>query len=93
MRKLQHGRTQDHTRMRGEHLSFASDTLAPLIAHIFNRALSEGFPHSWAMNTFTPIHEAGDQSDPGNYRIIMIGHLLAKLYGAVLEMELSSMEF
>ena len=91
IKKLQHGRAQDHTGMRGEHLVFASHTLAPFIAHLFNRALVEGFPHTWSTNTIAPIHKAGDRMDPGNYRTIMIGHILAKLYGSILEDELSTL--
>ena len=37
-----------------------------------------------------PIHKSGDTVDPGNYRTIMIGHTMAKIFGAVLEAELSS---
>ena len=42
------------------------------------------------MHTIIPIHKAGDPLDPGTYRSIMIGHTMAKLYGAILEVELSS---
>ncbi|MCO5606122.1 hypothetical protein L7F22_060309 [Adiantum nelumboides] len=42
------------------------------------------------MHTIVPIHKSGDPLNPSNYRTIMIGHTLAKLYGAVLEAELSS---
>ena len=42
------------------------------------------------MHTIVPIHKAGDVLDPGTYRTIMIGHVLAKLYGAILEEELST---
>ncbi|MCO5598488.1 hypothetical protein L7F22_052585 [Adiantum nelumboides] len=42
------------------------------------------------MHTIVPIHKSGDPLDPGKYRTIMIGHTLAKLYGAILEAELSS---
>ena len=41
------------------------------------------------MNTMAPIHKGGDPMDPNTYRTIMIGHTLAKLYGAVMEAELS----
>ena len=57
---------------------------------MFNRALTEGFPPEWTMHTIVPIHKAEDVMDPGNYRTIMIGHVLAKLYGAILEAELST---
>ena len=42
------------------------------------------------MHTIVPIHKAGDAMDPGNYRTIMIGHVLAKLYGAIMEAELNT---
>lgn len=59
--------------------------------HWVNRALVEGFPPTWTMNTISPIHKARDAMDLGNYRTIMIGHILAKLYGLVLEAELSAL--
>ena len=86
---LQHRRAADHTELRGEHFIYAATTLAPLITHLFNRALAEGLPDSWTMHTIVPLHKAGDRMDPANYRTVMIGHLLAKTYGAVLEAELS----
>ena len=90
IRRLQHGRAADHTGLQSEHFIYAVDTLAPILAHLFNRALTEGLPAEWTMHTIVPIHKAGDQLDPSNYRTIMIGHTLAKLYEAVLEEELSS---
>ncbi|MCO5562838.1 hypothetical protein L7F22_016473 [Adiantum nelumboides] len=57
---------------------------------LFNRALAEGLPAEWTMHTIVLIHKSGDPLDPDNYRIIMIGHTLAKFLGAVLEVELSS---
>ncbi|MCO5578435.1 hypothetical protein L7F22_032277 [Adiantum nelumboides] len=41
----------------------------------------------WTMHPIVPIHNSRDPLDLGNYRTIMIGHTLAKLYGAVLEAE------
>ncbi|KAH6554959.1 hypothetical protein KP509_1Z293800 [Ceratopteris richardii] len=88
--RLQHGRSADHTGLHGEHFIYAVDIVSHLIAHLFNRALVEGLPDSWIMHTIAPIHKSGDMMDPGNYRTIMIGHILAKIYGAVLEEELST---
>lgn len=90
IRCLQYGRSSDHTGLQSEHLVYAVDTLAPFIACLFNRALAEGFPGEWTMHTISPIHKAGDVTDPSNFRTIMIGLTLAKLYGAVLEAELST---
>ena len=90
IKNLQHSRASDHTGLQSEHLIYAATTLSPLIAHMFNRALTEGFPPEWTMHTIVPIHKAGDAMDPGNYRTIMIGHVHAKLYGAILEAKLST---
>ncbi|MCO5564556.1 hypothetical protein L7F22_018220 [Adiantum nelumboides] len=75
IRRLQHGRSTDHTVMQSEFIIYVADTLSPFIAMLFNKALAEGLF----------IHKSGDPLDPSNYRTIMIVHKLAKLYGAVLE--------
>ena len=36
----------------------------------------------------TPIHKGGDTNDPGNYRGIAVGSLLAKLYASMLNVKL-----
>ena len=79
----------DHTGLRVEHIIYARECLTPFLALIFNHALVEGFPPQWTMNTVAPIHKGGDPMDPNTYRTIMIGHTLAKLYGAVMEAELN----
>eukprot|EP00250_Pteridium_aquilinum_P000078 c10096_g1_i2 orf=190-405(-) len=66
IRRLQHGRSSDHTGIRSEHIIYAVDILAPSIAHMFNRALAEGLPAEWTMHTIAPIHKAGDMTDPNN---------------------------
>jgi hypothetical protein len=90
IKRLQIGCSQNHDGLIAKHISHACDTLAPLLAHMFNRALCEGFPPTWSTNTISPIHKSGDPLDPNNYQTIMIGHTMAKLYGSVLEAELSA---
>ena len=63
-----------------EHFIYALDILVLLLAHIFNRAMSEGFPTSWIEYTIVPIFKSGDLIMLRNHRRIMIGHYLAKLY-------------
>ena len=55
------------------------DTLAPFLAHLLNWTLSEGFLMEWTMHTIIVIDKSRDVLDPSKYRIIMIGHVLAKL--------------
>ena len=66
IRRLQHGQASDHTGLQCEHLIYAADTLAPVLAHLFNRALAEGLPVEWTMHTIVPIHKAGDMLNPSN---------------------------
>ena len=87
--QLQFGKAQDHDGLFGEHFIYARDTLLPLLAHIFNRAMCKGFPTRWTKYTIVPILKSRDPMMPSNYRTIMIGHYFTKLYGLILESELS----
>ena len=70
-------------------LSIAAAQLAPCIAAIFNACQRvEALPRSWALCGITPIHKGGDANDPGNYRGIAVGSLLAKLYACMLNEKL-----
>lgn len=88
--RLHNGRAQDHEGLVAEHFIHARDTIAPILAWMFNRAMCEGFPSSWSDHTIVPLLKSGDPMMPTNYRTIMIGHCLAKIYGSILEHELSS---
>ena len=66
-------------------LSAVAAELAPCLAAIFNACQRVGaLPRAWALCGITPIHKGGDMSDPGNYRGIAVGSLLAKLYASML---------
>jgi hypothetical protein len=70
-------------------LSVAAAELAPCIAAIFNASQrAEAIPRGWALCGITPIHKGGDVNDPGNYRGIAVGSLLAKLYACMLNEKL-----
>ncbi len=56
------------------------EALAPAIAAIFNACRRLGTMSALAVSTITPILKAGDPMQPGNYRGIAVGTLLAKLY-------------
>lgn len=81
---------QDHDGLRTEHFSHGQEVLAPLLAQMFNHIVCHGFPPTWSTTTLVPISKAGDPMDSGNYHTLMIGHTLAKIYGLVLERELST---
>ena len=57
--RLQFEKAQDHDGLVGEHFIYARDTLLPLLAHIFNRAMCEGFPTRWTEHTIVAILKNG----------------------------------
>ena len=87
--RLGHRKALDYDGLAGEHFMYARDIVAPLLVHVFNRAVCEGFPPSWTEHTVIPLFKSGDPMMPNNYRTIMISHCLAKIYGSILEKELS----
>ena len=87
--KMKTKRAYDHEGLVAEHFINAKDIITGLITVMFNRALNEGFPDTWSLSTIIPIFKSGDPMIPGNYRTIMIGHTLAKLYASILEQQLS----
>ena len=78
-------RAYDHDGLVVEHFIHARDLLAELLALMFNRAMCEGLPETWSLSTIVPIFKARDPMEPGNYRTIMIGHTLTRLYASILE--------
>lgn len=57
---------------------------------MFNHAVCHGFSPISSTTTTMPIHRASDPMIPRHYRILMIGHNLAKIYGSVLEKQLNT---
>ena len=86
--RLSSGRAQDHDGIVAEHFIHARDMIADLLALMFNRAMCEGFLETWSTSAIVPIFKSEDPNLPTNYRTIMIGHSLAKLYASILEQEL-----
>ena len=82
-------RAYDHDGLVAEHLIHARDLLSEVLARLFNRVMCEGLPESWRLSTIVPIFKAGDPMEPGNYRTIMVGHTLTRLYASILEQRLS----
>ena len=71
-------------------LTAAAPVLAPAVAALFNACAQVGsLPTSWALCAVTPIHKSGLVTDPGNYRGIAVGTVLAKLFATLLNSRLS----
>ena len=46
-------------------------------------------PHEWKTNWIKPLHKGGHINNVNDYRTIMVGSLMAKLFGCVIESKLS----
>ena len=44
----------------------------------------------WIQKWIKPIHKAGERSIPKNYRTIMVGSVMAKLFGTIMENKIST---
>ncbi|RYA67317.1 hypothetical protein DD598_28790, partial [Enterobacter cloacae complex sp. 2DZ2F16B1] len=80
-------RAYDHDGLVAEHFTHVKDLLAELLAMMFNRSMCEDLPNTWSLSTIVAIFKSGDPMEPRNYRTIMIGHTLARLYASILEQQ------
>ena len=53
------------------------------IRDMFNDALQHGMSYDWTTNWIKPLHRGGDVNNVNNYRTIMVGSLMAKLFGRI----------
>ena len=82
-------KAQDHDALVAKHDIYAHEILLPLLAHILNRAMSEGFLTRCTEHSTVPILKSGDSMMPSNSRTITIDYYLANLHGPILKSELS----
>ena len=75
---------------RAESILDAADLLLNPLVQTLNQLLNEGVPPAWIVGLIHPIFKAGDPHDPGNYRVITVIVILAKLYAMVLQARASS---
>ena len=74
-----------------EALRAASTVLSPAVAALFNACAQAGsLSAAWSLCAITPILKKGAVTDPGNYRGIAVGTVLAKLYASMLNARLTN---
>ena len=59
------------------------------ISDMFNDALQHRMSYNWTTNWIKPLHKGGDINNVNNYRTIMVGSLMAKLFGCIMESKIS----
>ena len=90
LKNLTNRKAVDLQEMKAEMLKWAGDEAVTWIRDLFNKAIETGMPEEWTHNWIKPIHKTGDRSVANNYRTIMVGSAMAKLFGTVMENKISS---
>ena len=56
---------------------------------MFNHALQHGMPYGWTKIWIKPLHISGDVNNVNKYRTVMVGSLMTKLFGCIMESKIS----
>lgn len=76
---VKNSRSRDTDDLEITPIKYVIDLLAPVLAHIFNAALSTGtFPKSMQIARITIVHKGGNKDEMGNYRPISILPVFSK---------------
>lgn len=74
-----------------EMLLAGGDNFVPMLNKLFNQVLlSTSFPTIWTSSIIAPVHKKGDTGDPNNYRAVVVGSCLGKLFCSVLNNRLTN---
>jgi len=85
IKKLANGTTRDIEGYQAEIFKMARLVLIPHVYKLHSLAVKQDFLKPWTQSLIVPIFKSGDKNIPSNYKTIMISHILAKLYGLILE--------
>ncbi|MCO5601437.1 hypothetical protein L7F22_055559 [Adiantum nelumboides] len=89
LKKMVTRKAGDFQSFKSEMLKWTKEETHSWICDMFNLALQHGMPHYWSTNWIKPLHKGGDANNVNNYRTIMVGSFMAKLFGCVMEMKIS----
>ncbi|KAK3099269.1 hypothetical protein FSP39_001936 [Pinctada imbricata] len=82
---LKKGKACGLDNINNEMIKISQDVCLVTYQKIFNKILNTGiFPSKWSKGYITPIHKAGNASDPNNYRGIMINSCLSKVFTSII---------
>ena len=72
-------------RITAEYLKAFAEPFGDILLKIFQKLFSQGiYPSEWTSNFLKPIYKKGDVLDPDNFRGLVIGAALTKLYSLIL---------
>ena len=94
IRSLKAGKASGPDLVLNEMLRVGADYLMPALLKVFNSALSSGrFPQVWTSGIINPLFKKGDPTQPANYRAIIVGSNIGKLFCSVLNRRLLNFIF
>ena len=80
LKELKRNKAIGLDRITARLLKDASSVIAPSLANLFSRSLSQAtFPSSWKIGRITALHKKGDRTNANNYRLITMLPVLSNL--------------
>ncbi|KAL3677253.1 hypothetical protein R1sor_027201 [Riccia sorocarpa] len=86
--RMRHGKVRDLAGLSIELLQWRGPPLWKQVTRLINLACQNGLPSAWTERKLVPLHKTGPREIPGNYRMIMVASIYAKLLGNLLDTRL-----
>jgi hypothetical protein len=90
MKRLKHNKSAGLDGIKAEFLLDAGDMLHVPLQIVFNKLLQQGYSAGLFTGVIHALHKGGDALQFENYRGIIVGPILAKVFAMILEARLSS---
>ena len=87
LKKLASRKANDLQCIKAEMLKWTGKEAHVWLSDMFSDSLQHGMPYDWTTNWIKSLHKGGDVN---NYRTIMVGSLMAKLFGCIIESKISA---
>ena len=89
LNKMANGKASDILLLNTKMLKWTTKETKLCMLDVIHHAFAHGFPSEWQENWIQPLFKGGDRNLLTNYRTIMVGFVMAKLFSTILEMQLS----
>ena len=90
LKKMHNGKAGDAHGIYTERIEWLPQKGLTYVTNILNQAYRYGFPFDWQDNCIKALYKGGDKNELSNYRTIMLGPIMAKLFGGLLESQLNT---
>ena len=90
LKKMATRKARDLQGIKAKMLNWTTMEAHTWICNMLNLAIQHGMPNDLNMNWIKPLHKGGDVNNVNNYQTIMVGSLMEKLFGCIMEMKLNT---